>query len=200
MRLRRNGMCPTRYVPEPRCMQEAEGHSAELPKLVSELRTVVGGYVAIATKVPTQEHRRGASFAQMGLSRAADAVTGKSCVPVLSLPVAPRPDGGYEGLPYVTKVLTNIRFVGGLHAPKCIEVVDSSGQVRAHLAHAMKRRFRVSAASSGAKMHLLRLRDASDLLPHVTAQDTAGTEGVHAWRARMHGPNASICCRGTSSW
>lgn len=110
-------------------MQDAKGRSADLPRLLSELRTVVAGYVAIATKVPTQEHRKGATFAQMGLARPVDAITGKTAVPVLSLPVAPRPDAVYEGLPYVAKVLPNIKFVGGVHAPKCIDVVDSHGQV-----------------------------------------------------------------------
>lgn len=111
-------------------MQEVAGRSPGLKKAAAELRVVADGYMTIARKVPTQEHRKGASFTQMGLSRAADAVAGKAAVPLLSLPVAPRPDGVYEGLPYVVKVLPSIRFVGGLHAPKCIDVVDSHGQVR----------------------------------------------------------------------
>lgn len=130
--------------------QEAKGRSADLPRLLSELRTVVGGYVAIATKVPTQEHRKGATFAQMGLARSVDAVTGKTSVPVLSLPVAPRPDAVYEGLPYVAKVLPNIKFVGGVHAPKCIDVVDSHGQVGAY--HVCSRAFKfTSGAGLGVK-------------------------------------------------
>eukprot|EP00892_Ulva_mutabilis_P002510 jgi/Ulvmu1/1225/UM109_0023.1 len=109
-------------------LQDVAGRSPALREAVAQLRVVAQGYVAIAQKVPTQEHRKGATFAQMGLGRAADAVTGKAAVPVLSLPVAPRADGVYEGLPYVAKVLPHIRFVGGVHAPKCIDVVDSHGQ------------------------------------------------------------------------
>ena len=96
---------------------------------VAELQDAIAAYteLALASIPPTK--RASATVAQVA-PRMQRGVAGKQHCPVLSLPVEVRPDGKYEGLPYVKRVLPGIRFVGGINVPKLIEVEDNFGQVR----------------------------------------------------------------------
>jgi hypothetical protein len=125
------GEASSRGVSSSDVVQDVSSSSAELKAAVAELRAVVAGYEAICMQRPTEEHQRNnrSTLKQMGLGRAAEGIAGKCRVPVLTQPVAVRPDAVYEGLPYVTRVLPDVFFVGGINLPKKVVVQDSFGQV-----------------------------------------------------------------------
>lgn len=108
--------------------------STELNATVEELKCVTKAYISIALKHPTEEHTKGrCSFKQMGLDKEITAITGKTRVPVLTVPVEMQPDGRYGELPYVRKVVPEVDFVGGVNMPKKMSVIDSFNQVRCQL-------------------------------------------------------------------
>jgi hypothetical protein len=114
-----------------RLLAQSVAHTSSTVKgVIQDMSAAIGAYTAIAVaSVP--DTKRHCTTVPMIAPDATRALKAAKRAPVLTLPVDVRPDGDYSGLPHVVAVLPAVTFVGGVSAPKRLEVEDNYRQVRA---------------------------------------------------------------------